>query len=117
MPQEARGVVGHGVCSTGNVVVTHVISVVALMKTGKAKKISCRIAGSDGAFGDTADGRRVIVEKGEGAFAGINGLGENVLVGNDARKLKVADREVASPQPIDLLKCICFAEKKPRCLI
>jgi hypothetical protein len=69
MPQTGD-VVGHGVSSTGNVVVAHVIAMVA--KTREAEEIGGRIAGSDVAFGDAADGGGVIIEKGKSAFAGIN---------------------------------------------
>jgi hypothetical protein len=51
--------------------------------------------GSDGAFGDGADGRGVITQKGKGAFAGINCLGKDILVNNNVDKFKVADRESA----------------------
>jgi hypothetical protein len=57
------GVVGHGVSSTSNVVVAHVIAMVALMKTREAEEIGGRVAGSDGAFGDAADGGGDIIEK------------------------------------------------------
>jgi hypothetical protein len=43
-----------------------------------------------------AHGWRVIIENGESALAGIDGLREDVLVCHDASKLKIADGEITT---------------------
>jgi hypothetical protein len=75
-------------------VITKTVTVMTLMKTGKPEKISCRVAGGNGAFGNTADGGGVVIKNSEGAGAGVEGLGEDILVGNHTSELKVTDGKV-----------------------
>jgi hypothetical protein len=71
-------------------VVVKAVAVMALVKTAQVEEVGGRITGGDGAFGGAAHGRGVVIEESEGTFTSINRLGEYVLVGDDARKIKVA---------------------------
>jgi hypothetical protein len=53
-------------------VITKTVPVVALVKAGQIKEVGGRVTGRDGAF--------------QGAFTGVNQLGQNILVGDDASK-------------------------------
>jgi hypothetical protein len=55
-------------------VITKTVAVVALVKACQAEEVGGRVARRDGAFGGTTDGGGVVVEDGEGAFTGVNGL-------------------------------------------
>ena len=87
---ETRCIIGHGIGRSGNMVVAKAVAMMALVKTAQTEEVGGRITGGDEAFGGAADGRGVVVEEREGAFTGINRLGEYVLVGDDASKFKVA---------------------------
>jgi hypothetical protein len=94
VPETRRCIIGHGIGRAGNMVIARkAVAMMALVKTAhQAEEVGGRITGGDGAFGGSAGGRGVVVEEREGAFTGINRLGEDVLVllGDDASKFKVA---------------------------
>jgi hypothetical protein len=94
-PESGR-IVGHGIGSTGNVVIAKAVTVVALVKAGQTKEVGSGGTGGNGAFGGTADSRGVVIEDGEGAFTGIHRLGENVLVGDNSGKFKITIGEVTT---------------------
>ena len=48
---------------------------VTLVKAAQAKEVGGRITGGDGAFGGAADGGGIVIEEGESAFTGVDGLG------------------------------------------
>jgi hypothetical protein len=94
-PKTGR-IIGHCIGGTGNVVVTKTVAVVALVKTSETEEVGDGVTGRDGTFGGTTDGRGVVVEDRESAFTGVNRLGKNVLVGDDASKFEVTVGEVTA---------------------
>jgi hypothetical protein len=75
-------------------VVMKTVAVVALVKTCETEEVGGGVAGRDGTFGGATDGGGVVVEDHESAFMGVNRLGQNVLVGDDASKFEVTVGEV-----------------------
>jgi hypothetical protein len=59
---KAGGIISHGIGGTRNVIVMEAITMMMLVKTGKAKKVGSGIPGGDETFGGTADGRGVIID-------------------------------------------------------
>ena len=75
-------------------VVTKAVAMMALVKTAQAEEVGGRVTGGDGTFGGSAHGGGVVVEEREGALTGIDRLGEDVLVGDDASQFKVTVGEI-----------------------
>jgi hypothetical protein len=92
-PETGR-IIGHGIGGTGNMVVTKTVAMVALVKTGETEEVGGGVARGDGTFRDATDGGGVVVENRKSAFTGVNRLGQNVLVSDDASKFEVAVGEV-----------------------
>ena len=93
---ETRRIIRHGIGSAGNMVVAKAVAMVALVKAGQSKEVGCRVTGGDGALGGTANGGGVVVQDREGTFAGVNRLGQNILVGDDASKFEITIGEVTT---------------------
>jgi hypothetical protein len=79
-------IIRHGIGGTGNMIITKTVAVVALVKTGQTEEVGGRVTGRDGAFRGATDGGGIVIEDCEGAFMGVNRLGQNILVGDDASK-------------------------------
>jgi hypothetical protein len=77
------------------VVITQAIAVVSLVEAGETKEVGGSIAGGNGAFGSTADSGSIIIEEGEGASTGVNGLDKDILVSNHPGKFEITDGEIA----------------------
>jgi hypothetical protein len=71
------------------------VTVMALVKAGKSKKVGSFVTGSDGAFGGMADGGRIVVKDGDGSSKGVNRLGKDILVRNHTSELEVTHSEIA----------------------
>jgi hypothetical protein len=72
---KTRCVIGHCIGRAGNMVIAKAVAMVTLVKAAQTKEVGGRVAGRDGAFGGAADGRGIVVEEGESAFTGVDGLG------------------------------------------
>ena len=94
-PETGR-IICHGIGSASNMVVAKAVTMVALVKAGQSKEVGGRGTGGDGAFGGATNGGGVVVEDREGAFAGINRLSQNILVGHDASKFEITIGEVTT---------------------
>ena len=94
-PETGR-IIRHGIGSASNMVVAKAVTMVALVKAGQSKEVGGGGTGGDGAFGGATNGGGVVVEDREGAFAGINRLSQNILVGDDASKFEITIGEVTT---------------------
>jgi hypothetical protein len=94
-PETGR-IIRHGIGGTGNMVITKTVAVVALVKAGETEEVGGGVTGRDGAFRGTTDSGGVVVEDREGTFTGVNWLGQDILVGNDASKFEVTVGEVTT---------------------
>ena len=72
---KTRCIIGHRIGRAGNMVIAKAVAMVTLVEAAQAKKVGGRITGGDGAFGGAADGWGIVVEEGESAFTGVDGLG------------------------------------------
>ena len=72
---KTRGIIGHCIGRSGNMVVSKAVAMVTLVKAAQTKEVGGRITGGDGAFGGAADGGGIVIEEGESAFTGVDGLG------------------------------------------
>jgi hypothetical protein len=77
------------------VIIMDEVAVVALVEATEAEEVGGGIAGGDGAFGCTTDGRGIVVQDGESALTCVEGLSEDVLMCEHAGELKIAHGEVA----------------------
>jgi hypothetical protein len=84
--------ISHGIRNSCNMIIADKVTVMALMHTQKAKKVGCSFTGADGALGDSADGRGIVIEDGEGALACINGGELKVAEGGVATRVSVGDK-------------------------
>jgi hypothetical protein len=87
-PETGR-IIGHCIGGTGNMVVMKTVTVVALVKTCETEEVGGGVAGRDGTFRGVTDGGGVVPEDRESTFIGVNQLGQNILVSDDARSLLV----------------------------
>lgn len=62
----------------------------ALVEAGEATQVGCRVGVGDGAFAISRDGWGVVASSGEGAFAHVEVLANDVLVSEDASLFEVA---------------------------
>ena len=82
-------IIRHGIGRAGNMVIAKAVAVVPLVKAGQTKKVGSGVTGGDGTAGGTTNGRGVVIEDREGAFASINRLGQNILVGDNAGEFEI----------------------------
>jgi hypothetical protein len=94
-PETGR-IIRRGIGGTGNMVVTTTVAVVAVVKAGQTEEGGGGVTGRDRAFQGATDGGGIVIEDREGAFKGVNRLGENILVGDDASKFEVTVGEVTT---------------------
>jgi hypothetical protein len=88
--EKAGGVVGHTIGRAGNVVVEAHVTVETLVQAVHAEQVCGCAVGGDRAFATSGDGRKVIVDQGDGVLANVGQGGQDILVSQDASQLQVA---------------------------
>jgi hypothetical protein len=87
--EQMRGVIGHGILGSRDVVLEGQIVMMALMNGLHAKEISWRSDGGDRAFTVPEQGSNVVGVRFDGAFTDVKALNGGLVLEKAAGKLKV----------------------------
>lgn len=84
---EARGVVGHGVNGTGNVIGGAAVTEVALVEAGQAEQVCSGSSRGPGTFPKPRGGSCIVAKVGGSTVSEVKVLGQDIGMGNAASQL------------------------------